>query len=86
MTFSPQLVATKLDPDDAVLCPRIIYGKARWFPENFIETLNTKQSQIQITLNFKPVRAGLSLKKRYGLYNKTRRTFCLSWAVCLHFF
>lgn len=34
--------------------------KARWFHENFIETFDTKQreSQVQMTLNFKPVKAG----------------------------
>lgn len=62
MTFSPQLVARKSGQDIVVLCPGITYGKARWFHGNFIETFDTKrESQVQMTLNFKPVRAGLSV-------------------------
>lgn len=62
MTFSPQLVARKPGQDNVVLYPGITYGKARWFHENFIETFDTKrESQLQMTLNFNPVGAGLSV-------------------------
>lgn len=55
-------MARKPGQDNVVLCPGITYGKARWFHGNFIETFDTKrESQVQMTLNFNPVRAGLSV-------------------------